>query len=479
MVLSLVFLQLNIILDSLAIDLQQAFDRIPHTQLFNVIRSQQLLDTPDMDVLQNLYTGAQYTVKVGGSTTSPRPYTRGVIQRAATSPALFAAYLEAPMTQFHALMALTGDGIPLRHHPGHTLTSRHRRDATGGHDLPFWDISYADDLYITTRSLTSMTFAMESLQQILNAYGLSIAVAKCQLYNLRNPASHPTTLLRIGDADIPSVSELTSLGAIVPRGSDSTAAIHHRLARARAMFWGILGKLWRSRKVSKHTKLRVYDRVISTLTWGAATWTPDAADLRTLETFHLTRLRYILKAKRRNPTASVLALADKPPIVFYLRAFRLRLYGHFARRVDDVPHKFLLSSLRSLHERRRGHGFLRWRQTVAADLLRMGTTSVTDRRAWEAAIKGACNISDLIKCTICDKEVKRTGLQVHMYRMHTTAGAAHPLPTASIPSTLSCPHCGRVCKSLAGLRSHEKTHLRSNRTHPIPPTQATSSSTQQ
>ena len=92
-------------------------------------------------------------------------------------------------------------------------------------------------------------------------------------------------------------SQITYLGSDVVSGSSSTPEVHRRIGLANSMV-AQLDRVWKNRRLSLNTKLRLYSSLVqSILLHGSETWTLTKADTARLQAFHAKAQRRILNIK--------------------------------------------------------------------------------------------------------------------------------------------------------------------------------------
>ncbi len=103
---------------------------------------------------------------------------------------------------------------------------------------------------------------------------------------------------------------------------------------------------WYSRNIKTPTKIRIYKAAVLTiLRYGSEVWNTTQARMKRFAVFHQRCLRKILRIKWNYfvSNAEVLKRANINPIEVFVRASRLRWFGHDVVRMPEerVP-KYLL-----------------------------------------------------------------------------------------------------------------------------------------
>ena len=100
---------------------------------------------------------------------------------------------------------------------------------------------------------------------------------------------------KIGDYTLNVVEEFTYLGATVNTKLSLDSEINKRIGKASAAMAKLSKKEWENKKLTTRTKMMVYQAcVLSTLLYGAESWTTYAVQEQRLNVFHLRCLRRIL-----------------------------------------------------------------------------------------------------------------------------------------------------------------------------------------
>jgi len=177
--------------------------------------------------------------------------------------------------------------------------------------------------------------------------------------------------------------KFTYLGSDVS-GSSSTPDVHRRIGRANSIL-GELDRVWRNRRLTLNTKLRLYTSLVqSVFLHGSETWTLTKARL---QAFHVKAQRCILNIKwhdfvTSDSVRSQTKLTDLPLIIDDRRH---SLLGHVCRLPPDVPaHNILQHCLNlsqgrcpaptgSVHLAGQGRpGYNRWKRITDAQSTRCG-----------------------------------------------------------------------------------------------------------
>ena len=161
----------------------------------------------------------------------------------------------------------------------------------------FTDLVYADD---TTLFATSSQLAAESLSSFQNAasvFGMHISWPKTKLQNLGT--GQPLSDVSVDAHHVECVDNITYLGSASVQSSDgySRPDIRRRIALAASVMFS-QRNTWKDQRLSLSTKSHIYQTlVVSVLLYASETWTLLAADVKTLEAFHMKCQRQILRIR--------------------------------------------------------------------------------------------------------------------------------------------------------------------------------------
>jgi hypothetical protein len=164
------------------------------------------------------------------------------------------------------------------------------------------------------------------------------------------PAHSPPLLVQFPCAGMSCVTCNTRyLGSYFSADCSLDKEISWRLTAAGAAVQRA-AKLWCSREISTHTKMRIYGSlVLSVLLYGAESWPITPSQLQRLEVFHRRCLRSILGVRRRDGISieELLRRTQLCNIGTTIRRLRLRWLGHVMRMPGEcVARQVLFGQLR-------------------------------------------------------------------------------------------------------------------------------------
>ncbi|VDL97222.1 unnamed protein product [Schistocephalus solidus] len=112
--------------------------------------------------------------------------------------------------------------------------------------------------------------------------------------NTTNIAAH----INVNGAQLKSVDTFSYLGSNLSRSTKIDDEVTHRITKARQAFGCIQNIAWNRHGLHLNPKFKMFNAVIiSTLLYGADTWTIYQKQAHNLNHFHLSCLRSILKLR--------------------------------------------------------------------------------------------------------------------------------------------------------------------------------------
>jgi hypothetical protein len=191
-------------------------------------------------------------------------------------------------------------------------------------------------------------------------------------------------------------TDFTYLGSTVSSSSKIEKELRIRTGKASAAYGKLQERLWNNRHVSIEVKCRVYRAVVlSTLLYGAETWTIYRTQVKKLHAFMMRQLRDIMSIKWQDKITNieVLKRANLPSMEDILIERNLRWLGHVHRMDKErLPQQLLFSQL-CKGRRNQGRPRLRYKDVVKRNMnVRQIPTSnwrsiASNRAAWRSAIK--------------------------------------------------------------------------------------------
>nr|VZI05810.1 unnamed protein product [Spirometra erinaceieuropaei] len=164
------------------------------------------------------------------------------------------------------------------------------------------------------------------------------------------------------------------LGSSLSRNTKIDDEIANSISKASQAFGRLQSTVCNCHCLQLSSKLTMYKAVIlTTLMYGAETWTVYAKQARQLNHFHLSCLRRILRLKwlDRIPDTDVLERTGILSIYSILRQIQLRWSGHLVRMDDERLPKRLFYGDVATGSRRQGGQIRRCKDTLKSSLKRL------------------------------------------------------------------------------------------------------------
>ena len=333
------------------LDLEKAFDRIPHELIWYALRHH---GVPEEYVrwIKLLYANTTGTVRCAAGTSPSFPIRVGVHQGSALSPLLFILCMDT----------VTAD-IQLPHP---------------------WTLLYADDVELASRSRQELEDSTVRWDARLSKYGLRLNIGKTEYLEC---GEQTDGTINIGGQPLKKVTKFKYLGSQV---TSDCGTITDARARANAAWlkWRQVTGVLCDRRIPTYLKSKIYRTVVRPVAlYGAECWPVIKKHEQILSTMEMRMLRWSLGLTRWNHVKNIdvrrrLRVA---PILAEMRRARLQWYGHVLRSADDSVAKVALNS-HPEGRRPRGRPKQRWLDTIRYDLRTANLTpeDAADRVKWRS-----------------------------------------------------------------------------------------------
>jgi len=155
------------------------------------------------------------------------------------------------------------------------------------------DLVFADDIALLDVSLNGIQDLTSQVEDAAKLVGLRVNAEKTKIMIL---GTLPHGNITVSGSTVETVNEFCYLGSIIQDDSSCDKNIRARLGKANGVF-GRLTNIWKDNGLSTlHTKIRLYEAlVLSTLLYGAETWSMSVSNTKKLEAAHHRWQRKILK----------------------------------------------------------------------------------------------------------------------------------------------------------------------------------------
>ncbi|EYB83113.1 hypothetical protein Y032_0342g3027 [Ancylostoma ceylanicum] len=346
------------------LDLEKAYDRLPRSILWEVMRERGIPEYM-VNIVQDMYDGATARVRTVHGTTSKFTIAVGVHQGSALSPFLFIMTLDTVVK--HLL-----EGPP-------------------------FTLLYADDVALIADSRAELQLKIRKWQLALADAGLKLNTKKTEVMS---STEEDYQVFDVSGTAFAQAKEFQYLGSYLSADGTVDAAVRGRIKCAWLKWRESTGILC-DRRCSRVLKGKIYRRVVRpTLMYGSECWPLSKTHERMLNTVEMRMLRWACGLTRcdRVPNEDIRTIMQTAPIQLKLRAQRLRWYGHVMRRPSPHPSRQAME-MNVTGKRSRGAPKKRWRDAIKKDMKEVGVTKedTQDRDLWRRRTNTAdpANVRDI------------------------------------------------------------------------------------
>ena len=284
--------------------------------------------------------------------------------------------------------------------------------------------------------------------------GLKVNIAKTEVIVQRNNNEQPLSF-QINGENLKQVDSFTYLGSVLSNKHNIDEEITSRINHASASFGRLRSRVFDNNNLKINTKVSVYAAVcLSTLLYGAESWTVYRRHLKLLEAFHIRCLQRILGLTWRDkvPHTEILQRAKSISIEATLAKRQLRWTGHIIRMPEHrFPRQVLYGQIPNVR-RNPGGQLKRYKDNIKGTLKKCNIdpgdleVSASNRPLWRSLVNAGV--------TRLENERNLARQQRRDRRQNRPMGILPPNPN------LTCQLCGKVCGSRIGLHSHMRWHQR-------------------
>ena len=373
------------------VDFKAAFDSIDRQFIW---RSMQHYGLPEkyIRIMKAFFSHTVSAVRVNGELTDWFPVNSGTGQGDIQGPPVFNFCLNFSAYLMEQKKVISRGATLQPASPG----------VEGKHLL---DTDYADDMALLDNTKEGLQETTDLLCKYSAYAGLKINAGKTQSMAVSKRASqrpyceNDTLDINVEGRPIQQVSNFTYLGAVISGDGTIDKKLSSRIQKASGAFYQ-LSSVWNSRNIRTPTKVRIYKAAILTiLLYGSEVWNTTQTQMKRFEVFHQRCLRRILKIKWNYfvSNAEVLNRANIAPVDVFIRAARLRWFGHVVRMPEERIPNYLLHWIPKHGKRSRGRPRKNWLSCVLEDAaLFTGVANITmeaaeqqatDRVQWRGLIR--------------------------------------------------------------------------------------------
>ena len=331
------------------VDLEKAFDRVPHDLIWYSLRD---AGVPEEYIkwVKMLYTDSRSQVRSVAGTTRPFEVTVGVHQGSAISPLLFILCLD-----------------------------RITRDIQGEHP---WTLLYADDIVLARSTRDELKKDLKRLKERLERHGLRMNTSKTEYLELEPRTSGD---IELDGTKLPRANDFKYLGDRISADGESLSAVKGRIDAA-WLKWRQCSGVLCDKKMPTKLKSRIYRTVVRPVAlYGSQTWPVTKKIEQKMSVAEMKMARWSLGVTRldRIPNTDIRKKLGIAPIADKMREYRLRWYGHVLRQ-DPNQVARTAWNLELDGTRPRGRPKTRYIDTVKKDMTDAGLRErdARDRKRW-------------------------------------------------------------------------------------------------
>ena len=489
----------------LFVDLKKAFDAVDRNVLWYLLEKKCGVPKNVVDAIRKLHDGMNAKTLYRGELGQSFDMSTGVRQGSIEGPTLWNIFYHFLLLDWaKRCKEKLGDegGVSFEYTLDGALRTGEKNAKRSAYTSTIRDLEYADDLVVFETDPTRFAEITKLLDETCKDWGSEISIAKTKWMYVSPSLNDDRELpdLYIRTEKVERVHEFLYLGSLV---GDSFSLgifedVHRRVTEATKMH-GRMKPLWRSRKLPKNIKRRLFlVCVSSTLLYGCENWPIPEAACRLINKFWYEKIRDILGISwvrmrdqriTNEKCAKMLGVPDWRVLVG--RRYT-RWIGHVARMAPTrLARQTLFGFVKGRTQKRTG----RRRNLVAQANYALKGLPELDMRIWahtaqdKAKWNDLCSqwssnapefiINDPRKCPVCDKSFQN--LRTHITTAHaiskenfscTVAGCNEMFKTKnartrhladkhgiSVPKPFHCHHQGCKCGPFQ-TNSQLQAHLR-------------------
>lgn len=331
------------------LDLEKAFDRVPHELIWTALRSQ---NVPEEYVnwVKCMYRGVKSTVRTAAGVSRAFPITVGVHQGSALSPLLFITCFDYITRELHT------------EHP--------------------WTLLYADDVALVAKRRPELETQVQLWKDRLDEFGMRLNVLKTEYLESGAQAQGS---IKVDGQDLPKTTSFKYLGSHISSSGEIQQAASARI-NAAWMKWRECSGVLCDKRIPNKLKSKVYRTMVRPVAlYGAECWPTTRKVEQMIHCMEMKMLRWSLGHTRMDKIRNE-AIREKmqvAPITEKLQESRLRWFGHVQRRDPDTVSKRAFD-LKVDGKRPRGKPKRRWMDVVQKDIKDNGLSleDAQDRAKW-------------------------------------------------------------------------------------------------
>lgn len=291
----------------------------------------------------------------------------GVRQGCIISPLLFNAYTELIM---RITLENWTDGI-----------------AVGGYKIA--NLRYADDTTLFASSIQHMEELLQKMEYVSRQFGLKVNRSKTKMMIVDRVNNNSPEVTDIANCEV--VQSYIYLGTLITNKGGCMEEIKRRMAITRNAMER-LRNIWKNRKITKTTKMRlVRTLVFPIFLYAAETWTLRETEKKKVDALEIWCWRKMLGiswTEFRSNVSILQELGIKERLSALVETRMLKFFGHISRKGNDSIERLVVQG-RVDGTRPRGRSPMRWTDQVKSAVgskLHECTRMATNRKKWRETV---------------------------------------------------------------------------------------------
>ena len=158
------------------------------------------------------------------------------------------------------------------------------------------ELLFADDSALVAHTPEQMQQIVDAFSTASRKFGLQINIKKTEVLFQPGSNHRDEKEILVDGTALNQVESFTYLGSTISKDGRIDAELVKRMSKASSVFGRLSTRLWNNHHVSTRVKGKIYRAtVISTLLYGAESWTLYTSQVHKLHAFMMRHLRAIMK----------------------------------------------------------------------------------------------------------------------------------------------------------------------------------------
>ncbi|XP_030835970.1 uncharacterized protein LOC115921853 [Strongylocentrotus purpuratus] len=361
------------------VDFTKAFGTVGRTGLWQLLRK---YGCPEKftRMIESLHTGMMAKVKEAGETFDSFPVSNGVKQGCVLAPTL----------DFE-------EGVYIQSRQDADLFNvAHFKAKTKSTQILVKELLFADDSALVAHTPEQMQHVIDVFSSASKKFGLQINIKKTEVLFQRGTDHREGEEILVDGRALNQVDEFTYLGSTISKDIRIDSELVKRMAKDSSAFGRLRTRLWNNHRVSTRVECKIYRAIVlSTVLYGAESWTLYKSQVKKLHAFMMRHLRaiMIINWKDKVTNKELLERANLHPMEDLLIRKNLRRTGHVIRMPSERLPKQVLFSQLPAGERGIGRPRLRYKDAIKRNLkrrqieIKTWTTAAGLRSVWRTTVK--------------------------------------------------------------------------------------------